>query len=79
MDDEHISDAEDWFKEAIETSHRSGMRWLLANDYVLYAELMKRKGDKLQTKHNLYKAIEIFKECGADGWVEKYEQELVKL
>jgi len=25
------------------------------------------------------KAIEIFKECGADGWVEKYEKELASL
>jgi hypothetical protein len=24
----------------------------------------------------LNKAIEIFRECGADGWVEKYEKEL---
>jgi len=27
---------------------------------------------------NLGKAIEILKECGADGWVEKYEKELAK-
>jgi tetratricopeptide (TPR) repeat protein len=79
MDDEHISDAENWFKEAIETDNRNGMRWFLANDYALYAELVKRKGDKLQTKQNLHKAIEIFKECGADGWVEKYEKELAEL
>ncbi len=28
---------------------------------------------------NLGKAIEILKECGADGWVEKYEKELALL
>jgi tetratricopeptide (TPR) repeat protein len=76
MDDDHISDAEGWLKEAIETDNRNGMRWFLACDYALYAELVKRKGDKLQTKQNLHKAIKIFKECGADGWIEKYEEEL---
>ncbi len=44
-----------------------------------YAELFKRQGDQPKAKENLSKAIEIFKECGADGWVEKYEKELVAL
>jgi hypothetical protein len=30
-------------------------------------------------KKNLKKAIEILKECGSDGWVEKYEKELAAL
>jgi len=30
-------------------------------------------------KENLNKAIEILKECGADGWVEKYEKELAAI
>jgi hypothetical protein len=42
----------------------------------LYAKLFKRKGELLKAKENLNKAIEILKECGADGWVEKYEKEL---
>jgi hypothetical protein len=37
------------------------------------------KGDQSKTKENLNKAIEILKECGADGWVEKYEKELASL
>jgi hypothetical protein len=48
----------------------------LGKDYALYAELFKRKGDKSKAQENLGKAIEIFKECGADGWVEKYEKEM---
>ena len=55
------------------------MMWNLARDYALYAELFKRKGELQKTKENLSKAIEIFKECGADGWVEKYEKELAAL
>jgi len=38
-----------------------------------------QKSDQSQAKENLNKAIEIFRECGADGWVEKYEKELVAL
>jgi len=38
--------------------------------------LFKRKGDLTKAQEILTKAIDIFKECGADGWVEKYEIEL---
>ena len=55
------------------------MIWNLAKDYTLYVELFKRKNDVLQAKEKLNTAIEIFKECGADGWVEKYEKELAEL
>jgi tetratricopeptide (TPR) repeat protein len=76
----YISEAEDWIKRAIERDTQNGMIcWHLAKDYALYGELFKRKGDHSKSKENLNKAIEIFKECGADGWVEKYEKELASL
>ena len=52
------------------------MRFRLGKDYALYAELFKRKGDRLKAQENLGEAIEILKECGADGWVSRYEKEL---
>ena len=52
------------------------MRWQLAQDYALYAEFYKRKSELSKTREKLDKAIHIFKECGADGWVERYEKEL---
>ena len=76
IDAQHISEAEDWIKRAIGAHRTYGMMWHSARDYALYAELFKRKGDLRKTKENLSKAIEIFKECGSDGWVEKYEKEL---
>jgi hypothetical protein len=79
IDDQHISEAEDWIKRAVETNQKYGMMWNLARDYALYAELFKRKGDLPKVQENLSKAIEIFKECGADGWVEKYEKEMAAL
>jgi hypothetical protein len=51
------------------------MMFELGKAYALYADLFKRKGEKLKAQENLGKAIEILKECGADGWVEKYEKE----
>ena len=52
------------------------MMWNLAQDYALYAELYKRKSEQTKAREKLGQAIEIFKECGADGWVGKYTQEL---
>ncbi|MBK5101719.1 MAG: hypothetical protein JJE15_12120 [Desulfobacteraceae bacterium] len=79
IDDQHVSEAEDWIKKAIEADEGNGMRLNLGKDYALYAELFKRKGDQPKARENLNKAIEIFKECGADGWVKKYEEELAAL
>ena len=78
-DKNHLSEAEDWIRQAIEADQRNGTMFFLANDYALYAELFKRKDDIPKAKENLSKAIEIFKECGADGWVEKYEKELAAM
>jgi class 3 adenylate cyclase/tetratricopeptide (TPR) repeat protein len=75
----HISDAEEWIKEAIDTDERNGMRWFLARDYTLYAELFIKKVDQSKAKENLKKAIRIFKECGADIWAEKYKKDLAAL
>jgi class 3 adenylate cyclase/tetratricopeptide (TPR) repeat protein len=79
IDDQHISEAEDWIKKAIETSQKYGMMYRLAQDYALYSEFYKRKGETMKAGEKLNKAIEIFKECGADGWVERYEKELAAL
>jgi len=79
IDDQHITEAEDWVKKAIETDKRNSTMWSLGADHALCAELFKRKGDQIKAKEALNKAIEIFKECGADGWVEKAEKELASL
>jgi hypothetical protein len=76
IDDQHLSEAENWIKKAIEADKRNGMMWHLGMDHALYAEFLRRKGDQSGAKENLNKAIEIFKDCGADGWVEKTEKEL---
>jgi tetratricopeptide (TPR) repeat protein len=79
IDDLHLSEAEHWIQKAIEVDQRNRMMFHLGKDYALYAELFKRKGDSLKAKENLGKAMEIFRECGADGWIQKYERELAEI
>jgi len=79
IDDKHISEAEGWVKKAIEADKRNGMMFHLGQDYAAYAGLFKRKGNTPKTKENLSKAIEIYKECGADGWVTRAKEALAKI
>jgi hypothetical protein len=48
-------------------------------DYALYVELFKRKGDREKSREQRGKAIDIYIDCGADGWVTKAEEEMAKL
>jgi len=77
--DQQMSEAEDYIKKAIEVDKRNGTIWNLGRDYAHYAELLKREGDQSKAKKNLNKAIRIYKECGADGWLKKAEEELASL
>jgi tetratricopeptide (TPR) repeat protein len=79
IDDQHLSNSEDWIKKAIKADKKNGMMLHLGKNFVLYAYLLNRKDDRSKAKENLSKATEIFKECGAEGWVDKYEKELAQL
>ncbi len=76
IDNDHMSEAEHWIQKAIEADQRNRTMFQLGRDYALYADFFKRKADRFKAQENLGKSIEIFKECDADGWVEKYEREL---
>jgi tetratricopeptide (TPR) repeat protein len=77
--DDHIPEAENWIEQAIAADKKNGIMFQLGVDYALYAEIFKRKGDRSKAREKLGQAIEVLQECGADGWVEKYEEELTKL
>ena len=79
LNNQQLHEAQDWIEKAIEADKTNGMMWHLAKNYALYAELFKRKGEQLKAKKKLSMAIDIFKECGADGWVKKYKKELARL
>jgi class 3 adenylate cyclase/tetratricopeptide (TPR) repeat protein len=78
-DNDYLPEAEEWIKSAIDADERNGVMWNLGIDYTLYAEIFKRKGNQLKAKEKLGKAIEILNECGADGWVEMYKEDFIKL
>jgi len=79
IDDHHLKESENWINKAIEANNRNSVVSELGSDYALYAELLQRKSDIPGAKEKLNTAIEILKECGADGWVKKYQEELAKI
>jgi class 3 adenylate cyclase/tetratricopeptide (TPR) repeat protein len=79
LNETHMREAEKWIREAIEADRQNGVLFELARDLAVFGEVYKRKGDRSKAQENLSKAIEILKECGADGWVRKYEEEKAKL
>ena len=76
IDDKHIDEAGNWIVGAMEEDKRNGMMFELGMDSVLYGELLRRRNDKSGARESLGNGIKIFQQCGADGWVEKYEKEL---
>jgi len=79
LDDHHMAEAEAWIKRAIEANTGYGTKWNLARDHALYADLFKKKGDIQGAKEQLTKAIDLFRECGADGWVTRTEKTLADI
>jgi tetratricopeptide (TPR) repeat protein len=79
MPGDHFLGAEPRIQEAIRADQRNGMNWHLARDFLSYSDLLTEKGDRQKAQENLGKAIETFKECGADGWVEKAERKLAEM
>ena len=79
IDDDHMAEAETWIKRAIEANTGYGTKWNLARDHALYSNWFKKKGDIPEAKEQLNKAIDLFRECGADGWVTRTEKALAKI
>ena len=79
MDDQHMKEADEWINNAIQTNTQNGSKFYLAQSHALYSEFFKRQADLPKAREQMNKAIEIMKECGADGWVEKYEKELAAI
>ncbi len=72
---EHALDtAEGWIQKAIEADQRNGARWQLARDYALRADLYQRIGDVSAAGESMERAMLIFEECGADGWVKRLKR-----
>ncbi|MFW6334480.1 MAG: AAA family ATPase, partial [Desulfosalsimonas sp.] len=79
IDPARISDAEALLAAAIAEDEKNGTRWSLAKHYEALSMLCQKKGDPEGAVASLNKAIEIMQECGADGWVKKYQEALAGL
>ncbi len=76
LDDRHMDEARTWIRRSIEFDTEHALPWFLAKDHALYADWFKKDGDVAGARAQLMKAIENFRVCGADGWVERTEQNL---
>jgi len=79
IDDRHMPEAETWIKRSIDFDTKHEVPWNLAKDRALYADWFKKKGDIQGAKGQLTKAIDLFRECGADGWLTRTEKALAEL
>ena len=79
IDDHHMAEAEAWIRRSIDFDIKQTVPWNLAKDHALYADWFKKKGDVQGAKEQLTKAIDLFRECGADGWVTRTEKTLAEI
>ncbi len=79
IDDQRLAEAEDWISKAIEADSHNGTLLNLGRNYALYAELYRRKGERNKARTALNKAIEVYKECGSDGFLKRAEDRLALL
>jgi class 3 adenylate cyclase/tetratricopeptide (TPR) repeat protein len=75
----HFKEAESWLQIAILNHEEGGMKWDLASDYMVLAQLMKLEDRPPEDKDYSHESSLLFTECGADGWVTSVEEELAKL
>ena len=68
LDDDLLPEAEKWIEKSMETDQQNDMQFNLGKDYALYAELLNRKGDRIKSDLYRQKALDVFHECGADGF-----------
>ena len=79
LSDPLTSQARSWADKAIELDRQNGTRLLLGRDYLLSSRIWNRTGDQAKAREELVQAIEIFKQCGAEGYLKKANQELAVL
>jgi hypothetical protein len=71
-----LHEIEKWINQAIKMDRENGLAYELGMDYMVFSELLRKTGDVAKAKEILGLARSIFKECGADGWVERVEKDL---
>ena len=78
-DDPQLDEAEGWINKAIEADSTNGTLFNLGRNYALHAELCSRKGNPDRAVTALKKAIDVFKDCGSDGFLKRAEESLAAI
>ena len=76
---QYESETEEFIQKAIEINILNGTRFWLGQSYHTYFEFFKLQEKLPKATEEMTKAIDLMKECGADGWIERYEKELASL
>ncbi|OPY07730.1 MAG: hypothetical protein A4E68_01635 [Syntrophaceae bacterium PtaB.Bin095] len=75
----YVHEAEAILQSAIEEDTKNRTMWDLGKNHALYGEWFRQQGDIPKAREQLTKAIDIFRECEADGWVTKTEKALAEI
>ncbi len=76
---EDLARAEEYIAKAVDLDRRNGTMWSLARDYLTQAEIVLQRGEPGKAKEALHLAVEVFGECGADGWRQRAEERLAAI
>jgi len=79
IENQGLTEAEIWINKAIEADSSNGNFLNLGRTYALYSELCKRKGEHDKAVRALKNAIEVFKDCGSDGFLKRAEKSLASI
>jgi tetratricopeptide (TPR) repeat protein len=79
MGGHHVPEAHFWIRKGIEADERNGTKFHLAAGHVLLSRLHNIQANFGQARAQLGTAIEIMQQCGADGWVERYQKTLSEM
>ncbi len=71
------SSAEDSFREAIERLRRTAIRTELARAHLVYGEWLRRRSRRVDARHQLRAAWDMFAAMGLDGFAERARRELL--
>ena len=77
--EQRLDEAEGWINKAIEADSTNGTLFNLGRNYALYAELCSRRGSPDKAVTAIKKAIEVFKDCGSDGFLKRAEESLASI
>jgi DNA-binding CsgD family transcriptional regulator len=71
------SDAERWYAEAVERLGRTPLRIELARAHLVYGEWLRRANRRIDSRHQLRAAYDLFTAIGAEAFAERTRRELV--